>query len=204
MQPIKRAPCLETPPSSAAYLAALIDERARTGGVPADPSRDPGAAPGLTDGRNGNVLIWVDGTADGPDPPTGQSRGMIVVAHGSSPDVEERSFVISYPVEAGTWARRVPAVLDLLRAKGWSLLAFRRGTTASGHANTAVLVNTARPGGEQRLWLTEPVPASRTQGRARTPGLPRSLRFAAAPVALATRRRGRAWTRKGSSGEPGA
>ena len=204
MQPILRSPCPDTPPSSAAFLAALIDERARTGGVPADPSPEPGAVPDPANGRGGSVLIWVEAAADGPGPPAGHRRGMIVVAHGSSPEVAERSFVISYPVEAGGRAQRVPAVLGLLRAKGWSLLASRRRTMVSGHANTAVLVNADQPGGEQRLWLAEPVPASRTHGRAHKPGLPHSLQPATASAALAARRQSRAWIGGGPSGNPGA
>ena len=204
MQPTLRPPRPNTPPSSAAYLTALIDEWARTGGVPANPSREPGAVPDPSDGRDGSVLIWVEAAADGPGPPAGHSRGMIFVAHGPGPKVTERSFVISYPIKTGGRAQRVHAVLGLLRAKGWSLVAYRRRTTASGHANTAVLVNTARPCREQRLWMGEPVPESRTQGRAHKPGLPRSLRAAAVPATLAAWRQGRAWTGGGSSGDPGA
>jgi len=183
MQPIQRTPCPDRPASSAACLAALIDERAMAGGVPADPSRGPGAAPSPADGT---VLIWMEGAAGGP-----------------GPAAAERSFVVSYPVEAGSQAQRIPAVLGLLRAKGWSLLASRRRTTATGHANTAVPVN-AGPGGEQRLWLAEPVPASRAQGRARKPGMPPPLRPAAAPVAMAVRRRARAWTGRGPGDHRGA
>ena len=185
MQPIQRAPCPDTPASSAAYLAALIDQQARTGGRSADWSRCPGTASGPADRRDGTVLIWVEAAADGPRPAGRHSRGMIVVAHGPSPAAAERSFVVSYPVEAGGQAQRVPAVLGLLRAKGWWLLASRRRKMASGHANTAVLVNTARIGGEQRLWLAEPVSATRAQGRVRKTGVPHSLRAAAAPAALA-------------------
>jgi hypothetical protein len=204
MQPILRAPCPDTPPSSAAFLAALIDKRARTGGVPTDPSREPGAVPDSADGRGGSVLIWVEAATDGPVPFAGHQRGMIVVAYGPGPEMGERSFVISYPVEAGSRAQRTPAVLGLLRTKGWSLMASRRRTTAAGHANTAVLVNTDRSGGEQWLWLAEPVPASRTHGRARRPGFLHPLRPTAAPAALTPRRQGRAWFGGSPSGDPGA
>ena len=204
MQDILRVSCPDTPPSSAAFLAALIDVRARTAGVPANPSRKLGGIPDPADGSGESVLIWVEAATDGPGPSAGHSRGLIVVAHGPGPEVAERSFVISYPVEAGGRAQRVPAVLGLLRAKSWSLLASRRSIMESGHANTAVLVNADQPGGEQRLWLAEPVPASRTHGRAHKPGLPRSLRPATAAAALAARRQGRAWIRSGPSRDPGA
>ena len=204
MQTILRAPCPDNPPSSAAFLAALIDVRVRTGGVSANPSRRLGAVPDLANGRGGSVLIWVEAAADGPGPPAGHKRGMIVVAHGPSAEVAGRSFVISYPVEAGGQARRVTAVLGLLRARGWSLLASRRRNTAAGHANTAILVNANQPGGEQRLWLAEPVPAPRAHGRAHKPGLTHSLQPAKAVAAMAARRQNTAWIDDGPSGNPGA
>ena len=203
MQPIQRAPCPDAPTSSAAYLAALIDGQARAGRAPADPPPGPGAASRPADGRDGAVLIWVEGAMDGPGPAPGRSRGMIVAAHGPSPAAAERTLVVSYPIEDGGPAQCIPAVLGLLRAKGWSLLASCHKRTATGHANTAVLVNVGL-GGERRLWLAEPVPASRAQGRARKPGLPHPPRAAAAPAALARRRQGRAWTEDGAGGGPGA
>ena len=130
----------------------------------------------------------------------GYGRGVIVVAHGPGLRTAERSFVISYPVEAGGHAQRIPAVVGLLEALGWSLLATRRRRTASGHANTAVLVNTARPGVEQRLWLAEPVTAPQTLGRARKLGL---LPFPRAAAALKARRQAQAWINGIAIGDPG-
>lgn len=201
MQHIQRASCPDLSPSSAAYLAALIDGQARTNGPPDDPAHNPGMALAAPDGRDGNTLIWVEGAMAEPGPAAEHGRGMIVVAHGPGQAAAERSFVISYPVEAGGQAQRIPAVLGLLEAMGWSLLESRRRRTASGHANTAVLVNTVRPGGEQRLWLAEPVPDSRRRGHARKRERPHYVWPASALPILKAHRQVRAWTRGGASGD---
>ena len=200
MQPIQHASCPDVPPSSAAYLAALIDGQARTDGARADPAHDPGTAQDATGRRDGSTLIWVEGGTADPGGAAGHGRGMIVVACEDGHGAAGHSCVISYPIEAGGQAQRLPAVLALLETLGWSLLASRRKRTASGHANTAVLVNKARPGVEQRLWLAQPVPASREHGRTGKHGWLDAPRADTTPAALRMRRRAQAWTRGGASG----
>ena len=162
MQPIQRALCPDTQLSSSACLAVLIDEHARTDGPPVKPGRDLAAPPDSTDS---NVLIWVEDAMAGPGLPAWRNRGMVVVAHGPGLAGAERAFIISCPVEAGGEGQQVPAVLSLLQAMGWSLLASQHRTTATGHVNTAVLVDKTRSEGEWRLWLAEPALAPKAQGR---------------------------------------
>ncbi len=201
MQPIQHASCPDLPPSSAAYLAALIDGQARTDGARADPARDPGTAQDATGRREGSTLIWVEGGSADPGGAAGHVRGMIVVASEAGHGAAGHCCVISYPIAAGGQAQRLPAVLVLLEELGWSLLTSRRRRTASGHANTALLVNKARPGVEQRLWLVQPVPASRKHGRAGKHGWLDAPRADITPAVLEMRRRAQAWTRGGASGD---
>ncbi len=162
MQPIQRTLCSDRQPSSAAYLAAMIDRRAR------DHVRSAGRSGEISKGLgtcmqrpDAGVLIWVEGDAElVREPAAGRHRGMIVVAHGSGQGTTEGSFIISYPFETGDDGQYVDAVSGVLEAMGWSVLASRRGRTAGGHVNTAMLVSNAHPGSEQRLWLAEPVGAA--------------------------------------------
>ena len=152
--------------SLGASLAALIDRRVRAG----HEADGPGST-GAT-GPNGSVLVWLDhpgpGSGPGPEsgPVAGSGRGVIVVMHRASQAVGARSFVVSFPAGTGGRGRQLGAVSRLLAAMGWSLLAFKRRQTEVGHADTAVLVNTRRFGGEQRLWLAEPVEGHTEPGSA--------------------------------------
>ena len=185
--------------SSSACLAALIDEHARTDAPPVKPGRDPAVPSSPVDC---NVLIWVEDAVAGPGLPARHNRGMVVVAHGPGQAVAERSFVISCPVEASGEGRQVPAVLSLLQAMGWSLLASRHRTTATGHANTAVLVNKTCSGGERRLWLAEPALTPQAQGRARKNmrSNPMPCRAAAKSATSKARRQAAGWSDEGSAG----
>ncbi|MGI4943571.1 MAG: hypothetical protein ACRYHQ_23895 [Janthinobacterium lividum] len=149
MQPIHRTSCQGIQPLSAAcladHLAALIDGQAQACREPVKP-------------LGGNALIWVKGE---PGLADGRNRGMIVVGHGPDLAATERSLVISYPLGAGDERRCLHAVSDALQKLGWSVVAFRCRETATGCANTAVLVNHAFPGGQQRLLLAEPVKTNR-------------------------------------------
>lgn len=149
MQPIHRTSCQGIQPPSASclaeHLAALIDGQAQ---ACREPSRPPG----------GNALISVKGE---PGLADGRSRGMIVVGHGPDPAARERSLVISYPLGAGAGRQCLRAVSNALQRLGWSVVAFRCRNTATGCANTAVLVNHALADGQQQLLLAEPVKASR-------------------------------------------
>ena len=191
------------PAIPAAYLAALIDEQARSSRLPAASGQERGAALGAADAGGPATLIWVEGAAAAPSPDAGRGRGMIVAAHGPGQAAAERSFVISFPAEAGHLTPRLPAVLSQLQAMGWSLLARRRRAAATGRADIAVLVNTARLGAKQRLWLAEPVPALRPRPpRHGRPALvPR--RAASAPpglhVVLEARRRATGFAAKGGA-----
>ena len=108
-----------------------------------------------------SALIWVEDDAElVREPAAGQRRGMIVVAHGAGQGATEGSFLVSYPIDTDDDGQHVGAVSGVLEAMGWSLLAARRGETAGGHVNAAVLVSDARSGSEQQqLWLAEPVGA---------------------------------------------
>ena len=169
MQPIHRTSCQDIQPLSATcradYLAALIDGQAQARRALADncaQGTDPTEPPG------GNALIWVEGE---PKLADGRNRGMIVVGHGSDPTVAERSSVISYPLGASDERQCIPAVASALQKMGWSVVALRCRKTAAGRANTAVLVNQARPGGEQRLLLAEPIQAAQQR-----PAVPMPIR----------------------------
>lgn len=160
MQPIQLTSCPDDR-SSATYLAALIDRQVRRHG-PAigQVSQSPGALSGLKGRPDGDALLWVEDAEPVIRPRSGNRRGVIVAAFDPGQGATERTLVVSYPVEAGSAAQRILAVLGILEHMGWSLLAFRRRRTAdTSHANVAVLVSTARPGPEQRLWLAEPVAA---------------------------------------------
>ena len=159
VQPIHRTSCQGIPPLSASclaeHLAALINGQAQECSAPADGCLQ-GAAPAGPPGGNG--LIWVEGE---PGLADGHSRGMIVVGHGSDPAVMDRSLVISYPLGAGDERQCLRAVSNALQKLGWLVVVSRCRETATGRANTAVLVNPARCGVEQRLLLAEPVQAAR-------------------------------------------
>ena len=167
MQPIHRTSCQGIPPLSASclaeHLAALINGQAQECSAPADGCLQ-GAAPARPPGGNG--LIWVEGE---PGLADGYSRGMIVVGHGSDPAVMDRSLVISYPLGAGDERQCLRAVSNALQKLGWLVVASRCRETATGRANTAVLVNPARCGVEQRLLLAEPVQAARQRRAAPMP-----------------------------------
>ncbi len=145
------------PSSLAVVLATLIDRRARVGRETKGPHGP---------GTDGNVLIWLDHPMLGRGPVDTGGRGVIVVTHDANQAVMARSFVVSYPVEAGGEGRQLGTVSDILAAMGWSLLASNRRKIELGHADTAVLDNTSRFGGEQRLWLAEPVEADAEPGGA--------------------------------------
>ena len=149
MQAIHRTSCQGIQPLLASclaeHLAALIDGQAQA-------CREPAGPPG------GNALIWVKGE---PGLADGRSRGMIVVGQGRDPAATERCLVISYPLGAGDDRQCLHAVSSALQRLGWSVVAFRCRNTATGCANTAVLVNHALPDGQQRLLLAEPIKASR-------------------------------------------
>ena len=165
MQPIHRTSCQNIQPLSALplsdYLAALIDWQAQACRTLAD-DRVQGTDP--TELSGSNVLIWVEG---GPKLADGRDRGMIVVGHGSDPTVAERSSVISYPLGANDERQHIPAVTSALQKMGWSVMALRCRKTAASRANTTVLVNRNRPGGEQRLLLMEPIQVARQRPSAR-------------------------------------
>jgi hypothetical protein len=103
-------------------------------------------------------MVWVEGE---PGLAGARGRGMMVVGHGPDPVAMKRSLVISYPLGAGGERQCLHAVSGALQKLGWSVVTFRRRKTAKGRANTAILVNQARSGGEQRLLLAEPVQAVR-------------------------------------------
>ncbi len=149
MQPIHRTSCQGIQPLSAScladHLAALIDGQAQA-------CREPAGPPG------GNALIWVKGE---PELADGRNRGMIVVGHGPDLPATERSLVISYPLGAGDERQCLQAVSNALQKLGWSVVAFRYRKTATGCANTAVLVNHALPDGQQQLLLAEPIKTTR-------------------------------------------
>ena len=167
MQPIHRTSCQDIQPLSATcradYLAALIDGQAQARRALAD---DRVQGTDSTEPPGGNALIWVEGE---PKLADRRDRGMIVVGHGSDPAAAERSSVISYPLEASNQQQCIPAVTSALQGMGWSVVALRCRKTAAGRANTAVLVNQTRPGGEQRLLLAEPIQAAQQRPAAPMP-----------------------------------
>ena len=157
MQPIQRAAYPDLSSSPAANLAALIHEQACKSLLSPTQEQECGAATDATKASGPATLIWVESAAAPASLSTGATRGVIVAAHGPSESLAKHSFIISYPVESGSPVPRLPAVLRRLRAMGWSLLARQRRAAAGACAHTAFLVNTARPGPEQRLWLSEPM-----------------------------------------------
>ena len=174
MQPIQRSACPDPSSSPAANLAALIDEQARSTPLPASHEEERDAAPGNADASGPATLIRVEGPAAQPNPGIAAARRMIVAAHRRGETCADHSFIISYPTEAGVPIPQLPTVLWPPKGLGWSLLTRRRRGTAVGSARVAVLANTARPGPEQRLWLSEPMSAVR-------PRAPRHGRAAVAP-----------------------
>jgi len=205
VQPIQRTTCRDQQPSSAAYLAAMIDRRTRehdlSAGRPADISEGLGTR---MQRPPASVLIWVEGDAELlPEPAAGRHRGMIVVAHGSGQGTAEGSFIISYPVDADDDAPHVAAVSGVLERMGWSVLVTRRGSTAGQYVNTAALVSNGNPRSGQHMWLAETVGATEDRG-ASTP-TPASG-YSAAPAASDVRTRGirdqlEAWVNEGGAGD---
>ena len=159
MRPIERTSCQGIQPfpglGLVEHLAALIDGRT-------EPDMTSGGGCGTTAPAKqaGSALIWVEGEQDRADD---HGRGIIVVGHGPDPATAARSSVISFPVGANDGQHCLHAVSNALRAFGWSVAASTGRKTATGRANTAVLVNRARPAGEQRLFLAEPIQATRQQ-----------------------------------------
>jgi len=174
VQPIQRSAYPDPLSSPATNSAALIDEQARTTHLPAAQEAGDSAAPGAADASGPVTLIWVEGAAAQPSPGFGAARSIIVAAHRRGETCADRSFIICFPVEAWISIPQLPTVLRLLKGLGWSLLTRRRTGTAVRSARAAVLANTARPGPEQRLWLSEPRSAVR-------PRAPRDGRAAVAP-----------------------
>ena len=170
MQPIQRAAYPDRLSSPAANLAALIHEQASNSALSPTEEQERGAATDAMKASGPAKLIWVESAAAPASLSTGAARGVIVAAHGPSESSAKHSFIISYPVESGSPVPRLPAVLRRLRAMGWSLLARQRRAAAGACAHTAFLVNTARPGPEQRLWLSEPMspvqPGALSDGKA--------------------------------------
>ena len=205
MQPIQRTTCRDQQPSSAAYLAAMIDRRTRehdlSAGRPADISEGLGTR---MQRPPASVLIWVEGDAELlPEPAAGRHRGMIVVAHGSGQGTAEGSFIISYPVDADDDAPHVAAVSGVLERMGWSVLVTRRGSTAGQYVNTAALVSNGNPRSGQHMWLAETVGATEDPG-ASTPAPVSGS--SAAPAASDVRTRGirdqlEAWVNEGGAGD---
>jgi len=173
VQPIQRSAYPDPLSSPAAHLAALIDEQARSTPPPAAHEQGRDAAPGNAEASGPATLIWVEDPAAQPSPGFTAARSIIVAAHRRGETCADRSFIISFPAEAGVPLPQLPAVLRLLEGLGWSLLMRRRIGKEVGSARVAVLANTARPGPEQRLWLSEPMSAVR----------PRALRDGRAAVA---------------------
>jgi hypothetical protein len=163
VQPIQHTLCPDRQQPPIAYLATMIDKRARDYGPSASGSggRSWENLRLLETGMqrpDASVLIWVDGDDQrSPVSSSKRHRGMIVVAHGSGQGKSEGSFIISYPVATDDRAQHLPAVSGLLVAMGWAVLASRRERTDGGKVNTATLVNTAHVGRKQILWLAEAV-----------------------------------------------
>lgn len=160
MQPMQRAlPPNGTPGSAAsiaAYLAALIDGQASSPSLAtSDVGRGTGLAgpSGLTAPWNANALVWIESEAGSV---AVRDRGMISVAHGPGHASDARTYVISYPDVGDGKRQRLSAITAALAGRGWQLLRRRLWRTATGSCDTAVLVNMARPGWEERLWLAEP------------------------------------------------
>jgi len=174
VQPIQRSACSDPLPSPAAHLAALIDEQARSTPPPAAHEQGGDAAPGNADASAPATLIWVEGPVAQPSPGIAAVRSILVAAHRRGETCADRSFIISFPAEAGVSIPQLPTALRLLKGLGWSPLTRRRTGTAVGSARVAALANTARPGPEQRLWLSEPMSVVR-------PRAPRNGRAAVAP-----------------------
>lgn len=149
MQPIHRTSYQGLQPFPALrlaeHLAALIDGQTQTNGAAAK--------------QPGNALIWVEGE---PGLAAGHGRGMIVAGHGPDPAAAKRSSMISYSLGDGDGRQCLHTMSSALEMLGWSVLALRRRTTATGCANMAVLINHARSGNE-RLMLAEPIQAARQQ-----------------------------------------
>ena len=166
MHPIQRTSCRDQQPSSAVYLAAMIDRRTREHGLSARRPADIFDGVGTPTQRPAaSVLIWVEGDAEQPPEPAAvQHRGMIVAAHGSGQGLAEVSFIISYPVGTDDDAPHVTAVSGVLEQMGWAVLGTRRGSTAGRYVNTAALVSNGDPGSGQHLWLAETVDATEDPG----------------------------------------
>jgi hypothetical protein len=189
MQPIQRISCRDQQPSSAAYLAAMIDSRARECSLSAEKPADFSEGLGTRMGRPpASMLIWVESNAELlPEPAAGRHRGMILVAHGSGQCTVEGSFIISYPVETDDDAPHVTAVSGVLERMGWSVLATRQGSTPGRYVNTAALVSNGNSGSWQHMWLAETVGATEDPGASTSAPASGS---SAAPAASDVRTRG--------------
>ena len=170
VQSIQRTSCPDRQQSSAAYLAAIIDQKTRDRDLCAAQPEGNSAYPRTGTRRpDASMLIWVEGNAELSRDPTGDRRGMIVAVHGSGDGDAAGSFIISYPLAAGDQPQHVRSVSGVLQALGWSILTSRRRTTEEGHGNTALLVSTARSGSRQLLWLAEPGSAGQVRARRLAP-----------------------------------
>ena len=208
MHPIQRTSCRDQQPSSAVYLAAMIDRRTREHGLSAGRPADIFDGVGTRTQRPAaSVLIWVEGDAEQPPEQAAvQLRGMIVAAHGSGQGLAEGSFIISYPVGTDDDAPHVTAVSGVLEQMGWAVLGTRRGSTAGRYVNTAALVSNSDPGSgqsRQSLWLAETVGATEDPGAST-----RNQRagFSAVPAGGDVRTRGirdqlEAWVNEGGAGD---
>jgi len=211
MQPIHRTACQATQvPTSgcpAALLADLIDGQVRTapaapGAIGLDWTVPPGA----------NALIWVE---DGPGLASARSRGLLVVAHGTSRAAAERSCVISYPADSADDRPAddkgdILAVSESLTAMGWQLLSCLDQATETGRASIAMLVSRALPGLEQRLWLVAPaaappggraVPSQAPAGQDAPAVPPAYPAGPGVPAAPGTRDQVEDWVNEGGSGD---
>lgn len=158
MNRIQRELCSERELSSAVYLAAIIDRKARDhAGLAGEPSSAPTNARHLEQRPDAGALIWVEGDSE----PVGgvicaRHRAMIVVAYQTAGSSSQGSVIISYPFDSDDDEQHVDAISGVLEAMGWSLLASRCGRTPVGHVNSAILTRSNHCGVQQRLWLAEP------------------------------------------------
>lgn len=157
MHRIQRESCCERELSSAVYLAAMIDRKARDHAASAVGRRDvPTDARHSVQRPDVSALIWVEGD---PEPGDGltpnRHRAMIVVAYQAGQGSRQGSVIISYPFNSDDDEPHVDAISSKLGAMGWSLLASRCGRTSAGHVNSATLTRSDYCGLHHRLWLAE-------------------------------------------------
>ena len=140
MQPVQRSAYPDPWSSPTAHLAARIDEQARSTHLPAAQEKEGSAAPGNADASGPATLIWVEAAAAQPGPGTAAARSIIVAAHSRGEACVNRSFITSFPVEAGITIPQLPTVRRLLKGLGWSLLPRRHTGLAGGCARVAAMV----------------------------------------------------------------